>query len=202
MSVARSAYGRRRTFGPFLAERLIFTAALARSTADSSPAVYSASSTPPLNPVCIRPPPAPDLYGIGPLVAARFIAEVVDVRRYPDRNAFAAANGTAPLPASSGRTVRHRFNPGGNRQLNRALYTIAITQIRSDTEGRAYYERKRAAGKTKREALRCLKRKLSDIVFTTMRHDADRQTPQLGQLPPPNQARVGAADANEARLTA
>ena len=98
-----------------------------------------------------------DLYGIGPLVAARFIAEVVDVRRYPDRNAFAAANGTAPLPASSGRTVRHRFNPGGNRQLNRALYTIAITQIRSDTEGRAYYERKRAAGKTRREALRCLK---------------------------------------------
>ena len=77
-----------------------------------------------------------DLYGIGPLVAARFIAEVVDVRRYPDRNAFAAANGTAPLPASSGRTVRHRFNPGGNRQLNRALYTIAITQIRGDTEGR------------------------------------------------------------------
>ena len=143
-----------------------------------------------------------DLHGIGPLVAARFIAEVVDVRRYPNRNAFAAANGTAPLPASSGRTVRHRLNPGGNRQLNRALYTIAITQIRSDTEGRAYYERKRAAGKTKREALRCLKRKLSDIVFTTMRHDADRQTAQLGQLPPPNQARVGAADANEARLTA
>jgi transposase len=87
------------------------------------------------------------------------------------------------LPASSGRTVRHRFNPGGNRQLNRALYTIAITQIRGDTEGRAYYERKRAAGKTKREALRCLKRRLSDIVFTTMRDDADRQTPQLGQLP-------------------
>ena len=100
-----------------------------------------------------------DLHGVGPLVAARFIAEVVDVRRYPSRNAFAAANGTAPLPASSGRTVRHRFNPGGNRQLNRALYTIALTQIRGDTEGRAYYERKRAAGKTNREALRCLKRR-------------------------------------------
>ena len=97
-----------------------------------------------------------DLYGVGPLVAARFIAEVVDIRRYPNRNAFAAANGTAPLPASSGRTVRHRFNPGGNRQLNRSLYTIALTQIRGDTEGRAYYERKRAAGKSKREALRCL----------------------------------------------
>ena len=87
-----------------------------------------------------------DLYGVGPLIAARFIAEVVDIHRYPNRNAFAAANGTAPLPASSGRTVRHRFNPGGNRQLNRSLYTIAITQIRGDTEGRVYYERKRAAG--------------------------------------------------------
>jgi transposase len=75
------------------------------------------------------------------------------------------------LPASSGRTVRHRFNPGGNRQLNRALYTIAITQIRGDTEGRAYYERKRAAGKTKRESLRCLKRRLSDIVYRTMLSD-------------------------------
>jgi transposase len=144
-----------------------------------------------------------DLYGVGPLVAARFIAEVVDIRRYPNRNAFAAANGTAPLPASSGRTVRHRFNPGGNRQLNRSLYTIAITQIRGDTEGRAYYERKRAAGKTKREALRCLKRRLSDIVFTTTRHDAtgaapDRHTWPAWSIP----AGVGAVDANEARLTA
>jgi transposase len=94
--------------------------------------------------------------GVGPLIAARFIAEVVDIHRYPNRNAFAAANGTAPLPASSGRTIRHRFNPGRNRQLNRSLYTIALTQIRGDTEARAYYERKRAAGKTKREALRCL----------------------------------------------
>ena len=146
-----------------------------------------------------------DLYGVGPLVAARFIAEVVDIRRYPNRNAFAAANGTAPLPASSGRTVRHRFNPGGNRQLNRSLYTIALTQIRGVTEGRAYYERKRAAGKTKREALRCLKRRLSDIVFTTMRHDAtgaaaapDRHTWPAWSIP----AGVGAVDANEARLTA
>jgi transposase len=131
-----------------------------------------------------------DLHGIGPLVAARFIAEVVDVRRSPNRNAFAAANGTAPLPASSGRTVRHRFNPGGNRQPNRALYTIAITQIRSDTEGRAYYERKRAAGKTKREALRCLKRRLSDIVFTTMRRDAAQASPEPQQLAPPTKRGV------------
>jgi transposase len=146
-----------------------------------------------------------DLYGVGPLVAARFIAEVVDIRRYPNRNAFAAANGTAPLPASSGRTVRHRFNPGGNRQLNRSLYTIALTQIRGDTEGRAYYERKRAAGKTKREALRCLKRRLSDIVFTTMRHDAAGADASPDQASPPVWpvlVGVGAVDANEARLTA
>ena len=146
-----------------------------------------------------------DLYGVGPLVAARFIAEVVDIRRYPNRNAFAAANGTAPLPASSGRTVRHRFNPGGNRQLNRSLYTIALTQIRGDTEGRAYYERKRAAGKSKREALRCLKRRLSDIVFTTMRHDAASADAFPDQASPrawPLLVGVGAVDANEARLTA
>ncbi len=118
------------------------------------------------------------LYGVGPLVAARFIAEVVDVDRYPDKNTFASANGTAPLAASSGRTVRHRLNRGVNRQLNRALYTIAITQIRAETEGRAYYQRKRAEGKTSREALRCLKRRLSDQVYKTMRHDARQQHQQ------------------------
>lgn len=117
-----------------------------------------------------------DIYGIGPLVAARFLAEIIDIGRYPNRNAFASANGTGPLAASSGRTVRHRLNRGGNRQLNRALYTIAITQIRADTEGRAYYERKRAAGKTNREALRCLKRRLSDQVYKTMRHDREPAT--------------------------
>jgi transposase len=151
-----------------------------------------------------------DEYGIGPLVAARFLAEVVDVRRYPDRNTFAAANGTAPIPASSGRTVRHRYNPGGNRQLNRGLYTVAITQIRADTEGRAYYDRKRAEGKTKREALRCLKRRLSDVVYKYMRHDAelvdqDPSTPAVGTpvgIHAGPVLAVDAVDANEARLTA
>lgn len=144
-------------------------------------------------------------YGIGPLVAARFIADVVDVRRYPTRATFAAANGTAPIPASSGRTVRHRFNPGGNRQLNRALYTIAITQIRADTEGRRYYERKRAEGKTRREALRCLKRRLSDVVYRTMRADAlasRNQCPPAAVSPLIRGLAVDAAEANEARLTA
>ncbi|GAA3519165.1 IS110 family transposase [Nocardioides daeguensis] len=147
-------------------------------------------------------------YGIGPLIAARFIAEVVDVRRYPNRDTFAAANGTAPIPASSGRTVRHRFNPGGNRQLNRALYTIAITQIRADTEGRRYYETKRAQGKTRREALRCLKRRLSDVVYRRMRNDAAgmNNVDQWASVGLNGQQReplaVDAGDANEARLTA
>ncbi|MFC7362473.1 IS110 family transposase [Nocardioides astragali] len=147
-------------------------------------------------------------YGIGPLIAARFIAEVVDVRRYPTRDTFAAANGTAPIPASSGRTVRHRFNPGGNRQLNRALYTVAITQIRADTEGRRYYEAKRAQGKTRREALRCLKRRLSDVVYRRMRVDARAfNVTDLPKLTSTNEHRretlaVDAGDAKEARLTA
>jgi len=111
------------------------------------------------------------LYGVGPVGAATILGEVADIRRYRSRHAFAAANGTAPIPASSGRTTRHRLNRSGNRTLNRVLYTVAITQIRADTEGRAYYLRKRAEGKTSREALRCLKRRLSDVVYRTMRAD-------------------------------
>jgi transposase len=153
------------------------------------------------------------IHGIGPVVAGRFLAEVVDVRRYPSRDAFAAANGTAPIPASSGRTTRHRYNPGGNRQLNKALYTIAITQIRGDTEGRRYYLRKRADGKTSREALRCLKRRLSDLVYRAMLNDAltshnttvvSPVVSAVGSREPDSRSSraVGAADANEARLTA
>lgn len=154
-----------------------------------------------------------DIHGVGPLVAARFLAEVVDARRYLTGNAFAAANGTAPIPASSGRTVRYRYNPGGNRQLNRALYTIALTQISADTEGRTYYRRKRGEGKTGREALRCLKRRISDRVYRTMLHDAASGTKAPGQgtgeqagertgEADTTRLAVGAADAHEARLTA
>ncbi len=116
-----------------------------------------------------------ELYGIGPVSAATILGEVADVRRYRSRHAFAAANGTAPIPASSGRTSRHRLNRSGNRTLNRVLYTMAITQIRADTEGRAYYLRKRAEGKTGREALRCLKRRLSDLIYKTMHDDLAAQ---------------------------
>jgi len=122
------------------------------------------------------------IYGVATIVAGTILGQVGDVRRYPTRHHFATANGTAPLPASSGRTVRHRLSRGGNRQLNRALYTIAITQIRADTEGRAYYQRKRAEGKTKREALRCLKRRLSDLVYRTMKADLADQPSQEQSL--------------------
>jgi transposase len=116
-----------------------------------------------------------NIHGVGVLIAARILAEVVDVRRYPTRHAFAAANGSAPIPASSGRTVRHRLNRGGNRQLNRCLYLIALTAIRNDTEARVYYRRKRAEGKTKPEALRCLKRRLSDIIYRQLHQDLRTQ---------------------------
>lgn len=111
------------------------------------------------------------IYGVGPVIGATILGEVVDVRRYRSRHAFAAANGTAPIPASSGRTSRHRLNRSGNRKMNRALYTVAITQIRAETEGRAYYRRKLAEGKTQREALRCLKRRLSDLIYRTLHDD-------------------------------
>jgi transposase len=80
------------------------------------------------------------------------------------------SNGTAPLPASSGRTNRHRLNRGGNRQLNRILHYIALTQISRDPQGRAYYQHKLAEGRTKPDALRCLKRRISDRVYQTLRH--------------------------------
>ena len=92
--------------------------------------------------------------------------------RFPTAAAFAANNGTAPIPASSGRTDRHRLNRGGNRRLNRALYVIALTQSRHEPRAVAYLDKKRAEGKTRREALRCLKRQLSDTVYRRLVADA------------------------------
>jgi transposase len=106
-----------------------------------------------------------DLFGVGPAVAARIMADVGDVARFPDRNHFASWTGTAPLDASSGDQIRHRLSRAGNRRLNHVLHVAAIVQIRHDTEGRAYYRRKLAAGKTSMEALRCLKRRLSDVIY-------------------------------------
>ena len=107
------------------------------------------------------------IYGIGTLTAAEIIAEAGEPGRYPTKAKFAMANGTAPVEASSGRVVRHRLNRGGNRRLNRALHYAAISQIaRPGTEGRCYYERLLSRGKTKQEAIRILKRRISDRVWT------------------------------------
>ncbi len=122
-----------------------------------------------------------DIYGIGNLIAAEIIAEVGDAARYPTKARFAMANGTAPIEASSGRVTRHRLNRGGNRRLNRALHNAAITQIaRPGTEGRCYYERLLQRGKTKKEAIRILKRRISDRVWTHLQPTTN--TPQTHQV--------------------
>ena len=114
-----------------------------------------------------------DLPGIGPIGAARILADVGDVSRFADRNRFASWTGTAPLDASSGEQIRHRLSRAGNRKMNHMLHMAATTQIRLDTEGRAYYRRKRAAGKTHLEALRCLKRRISDAVYRQLLADTN-----------------------------
>jgi transposase len=106
-----------------------------------------------------------DLPGIGPAGAARILADVGDIARFPDRNHFASWTGTAPIDASSGEHVRHRPSRAGNRRLNHVLHIAAVVQLRNDTAGRAYYRRKRADAKTSMEALRCLKRRLSGLVY-------------------------------------
>src|SRR5580704_15592801 len=96
---------------------------------------------------------------------------VRDITRFPTKGHFASWTGTAPIDASSGDNVRHRLSRGGNRQVNKALHIMAVVQLRNPTQGRAYYDRKVAAGKTPNEAMRCLKRRLSDLVYKTMLDD-------------------------------
>jgi transposase len=113
--------------------------------------------------------------GIGDLIAVRIIGEVGDIDRISSKARFARMNGTAPIPASSGQTSRHRLNKGGNRRLNHAIHMIALTQARMDPRARAYVERRRAEGRTRRDAIRALKRHLSDVVYQQLQHDAELQ---------------------------
>jgi transposase len=117
------------------------------------------------------------VYGVGPAGAARILADVGDVARFPDRNHFASWTGTAPIDASSGAQIRHRLSRAGNRWLNHVLYIAGIVQIRHDTPGRRYYLRKLAEGKTPLEAMRCLRRRLSDVVYRQLVADAERANP-------------------------
>ena len=113
-----------------------------------------------------------DLHGIGPSGAARLLVEVGDITRFPDRDHFASWNGTAPIDASSGDHVRHRLSRAGNRQINRTLHIMATVQLRNPGIGRDYYDRRKAEGKSSMEAMRCLKRRLSDIVYRDLLDDA------------------------------
>lgn len=114
------------------------------------------------------------LNGIGPSGAARLLGDVGDIGRFANRDHFASWNGTAPIDASSGDRHRHRLSRAGNRRINRALRIMAVVQLRHDTEGRAYYRRKLAAGKSPMEAMRALERRLSNVVYQDMVADAKR----------------------------
>lgn len=103
--------------------------------------------------------------GCGTLTTAKILAETANPRRFRSEACYAMYAGVAPIPASSGNTTRHRFARGGNRQLNAAIHRIAITQLRINGPGRDYYQRKRAEGKTTKEAIRALKRRLTRPIW-------------------------------------
>jgi len=109
-----------------------------------------------------------EIPGCASLTAAKIVAETAQVGRFPTEGHFARYAGTAPVPASSGATHRHRFNRRGNRQLNAALHRIAVTQLRTHEPAKLYVAKKRSEGMSKTEAIRALKRQLSRVVFRTM----------------------------------
>jgi transposase len=115
------------------------------------------------------------VFGVGPVIAATVIGDVRDVSRFASQDGFAAYNGTAPIEVSSGNRTIHRLSLRGNRRLNHAIHMAAITQIRyKHSDGRAYYDKKIAEGKTPKEALRALKRQISDAIYKRLKADAAR----------------------------
>jgi len=110
--------------------------------------------------------------GLGPICAAMILGYTGNIDRFATRHHYASYNATAPIEASSGPKTRHRLNPRGNRQLNWAIPMVAIGQLRHDTDGRVYYQRKIAEGKTSKEAIRALKRRLSDVIYRHLVSDA------------------------------
>ncbi len=117
-----------------------------------------------------------EIYGVGPICAATIIGYVGDIDRFDTKAQFASYNGTAPIEASSGKRVRHRLNPRGNRTLNFAIHIAAVVQFRNQSEGRIFYDRKISEGKTHKEAIRALKRRISDRVYSHLVADARAAT--------------------------
>jgi transposase len=122
------------------------------------------------------------LTGCGRLTAAKLVGESAGIERFRSKAAFARHNGSAPVPVWSGNAVRHRLSRGGNRQINVALHRIAITQMQRPGPGREYIDRRRAAGDTKTEAIRALRRRISDEVFRRMRDDQAAQAARRDPL--------------------
>jgi len=142
------------------------------------------------------------VFGVGPVIAGTVIGDVAEVSRFPGRDHFAACNGTAPVEVSSGNRKIHRLSLRGNRRINHAIHMAAITQIRhKHSDGRAYYDKKLAEGKTHKEALRCLKRQISDAIFTRLQADARKAAARAkgpgGQ--PGNDSASSAAGSHPAR---
>jgi transposase len=134
------------------------------------------------------------LSGCGALTAAKLIAETAGVARFPSDAKLARLAGVAPIPASSGNRQRHRLDRGGNRQLNCALHRIAVTQGRVHLPAREFLARKQAEGKSRKEALRCLKRHLARAVWQALRASRDRESINslslIDQVPKPRTVEV------------
>jgi transposase len=139
------------------------------------------------------------LFGIGPVSAAAIIGDVRHASRFPGRDHFAAYNGTAPIEVSSGGRKVYRLSRRGNRRLNHAIHMAAVTQIRyRHSPGRAYYDKKRAEGKTGKEALRALKRQISDAIFACLQADARRAAAKSPGGQPGNHSASRAAGSHPA----
>ena len=115
-----------------------------------------------------------ELSGVGPVATCIILAHTGDVRRFGSEDNYASYHATAPIDASSGPRKRHRLNPRGNRQLNHAMHIIAFSQLSHAGPGRDYYERKIGEGKSQKEAVRALKRQISDVVYRQLVRDAQR----------------------------
>ena len=126
--------------------------------------------------------------GCGALTAAKIVGETAGVQRFRSKSAYARWNGTAPQPAWSRNTRRFRLSRGGNRQVNAALHRTAITQARTPSPGREYLDRRIQRGNTKTEALRLLRRRLSDVVYRTLLAD-EATSPHPGQDIHPHKVR-------------
>jgi transposase len=113
-----------------------------------------------------------EIFGVGPILAATILGTVGEVGRFPTKAHFASYSGTAAVEASSGKVMRHRLSLGGNRKLNYAMHMVATSQARSDAPGGAYYRKKLDEGKSSKEALRCLKRRVSDAIYKSLVADS------------------------------